>query len=297
MDLSKDVFEIDKVLKGIVPVGDNQCRFDYNKLECAIQAVVKKTLKTNNSNVTIADMAELPMTVPTFVVATKGLNAGGPPTLFRSYQCEGHNADKCYIWQAARATSAAPTFFKPATIDIPPPKATYVDGGLQNNNPAQLAISEARKIWTKAKQFAVVSIGTGRLKAVQITDAQGNSSSKGSRRAKVLKLIPGATTASRIPVGLQEVEKMAQACVDLVTNSEPAHQRLLEESTSTDPSKKFPYYRFNVERDMQDIGLEEWHRVEEMNTHTKVYMEERERVLVKNECVHALMNPPVMECK
>jgi patatin-like phospholipase/acyl hydrolase len=296
VDLSKDVFEIDKVLKGIVPVGDNQCRFDYNKLESAIQAVVKKKLKTKDSNIPMADTAEQAIVVPTFVVATKGLNAGGTPTLFRSYQCEGHNADKCYIWQAARATSAAPTFFKPTTIDIPPPKATYVDGGLQNNNPAQLAISEARKIWTKTKQFTVVSVGTGRLKAVRITD-QANFSSKGSRKVRVLSWIPYATTASRIPAGLQNVKKMAQACVDLVTNSEPAHQRLLEESTSTDPTKQFPYYRFNVERDMQDIGLEEWNKVEEMNTHTKVYMEERERVLVKNECVRALMTPPVMECK
>jgi predicted acylesterase/phospholipase RssA len=294
--LSEDVFEIDKVLKGVIPVGDDQCRFDYKKLEDAIQTVVKNKLKTENSNVPMADMAEIPITVPTFVVATKGLNAGGPPTLFRSYQCDGHNADKCYIWQAARATSAAPTFFKPTTIDIPPPKATYVDGGLQNNNPAQLAIYEAHKIWSKAKRFTLVSVGTGRLKAVRITDPQANSMSEGSRKVRILKWIPGANI-SRIPAGLGELKKMAQACVDLVTTSEPAHQRLLEDSTSTDPAKQFPYYRFNVERDMQDIGLEEWNKVEEMNMHTKVYMEERERVLIKNECVRALMNPPVMECK
>jgi predicted acylesterase/phospholipase RssA len=50
------------------------------------------------------------------------------------------------VWQAARATSAAPTYF-PEFHD----KASglvFWDGGLYNNNPSEIALSESRRIWT-----------------------------------------------------------------------------------------------------------------------------------------------------
>jgi predicted acylesterase/phospholipase RssA len=277
----------------VIPVGDDQCRFDYKKLEVEIKAIVLR--KLGDEKAAMAEKIVGSKTIPTFVVATKGLNAGGPPTLFRSYECEGHNADMCAIWEAARATSAAPTFFKPITIESPLPRATYVDGGLQNNNPTELARAEAQKIWPKAKRFCIVSVGTGRLKAIQITSASGKSGrSKGSN---VLKWIPGVTTASRVVAGSTSARNIAKACVDLVTNSEPVHQRLFKESNSSDPERQFPYHRFNVDRDMQDIGLQEWSKMEEMASHTAVYIEEGEGVLKRNKCVHDLMNSPNMECK
>ena len=33
LDLSKEVFKVDQVLAGHIPVGDDRCRFDYNILE------------------------------------------------------------------------------------------------------------------------------------------------------------------------------------------------------------------------------------------------------------------------
>ena len=160
---------MDQVLKGVIPIGDNQCRFDYKKLEEEIQCVVKKKLGNENESMasTYSDGAKM---VPTFVVATKGLNAEGPPTLFRSYQCKGHDANRCAIWEAGRATSAAPTFFKPIEISIPKPGGTFVDGGLAHNNPAELALSEAEKIWPKAKRFCLVSVGTGRLGSIRVVE-------------------------------------------------------------------------------------------------------------------------------
>jgi hypothetical protein len=44
MKLSKKVFEGDQVVKGIIPVGDEQCHFDYEQLEQAIKDVVKEKL-------------------------------------------------------------------------------------------------------------------------------------------------------------------------------------------------------------------------------------------------------------
>lgn len=74
---------------------------------------------------------------------------------------------------AARASSAAPTYFPAARIrELPPPGApepavgqnrvrTLVDGGLYANNPAMCAWVEARKLRPDARRFLVVSLGTG----------------------------------------------------------------------------------------------------------------------------------------
>jgi hypothetical protein len=247
MNLSKKVFEVDQVLKGVIPIGDDQCRFDYKQLEHAIKDVVRK--KLDDENARMADGAE---NVPTFVVATKGLHADGPPTLFRSYQCQGHSPSECAIWEAGRATSAVPTFFKPIKIEIPRPGTRFVDGGHMHNNPAELALSEAQRIWTSVKRFCIVSVGTGRLKCVRVVDVQSVGSKESDTDiSKVLWWIPGAQTTTRIPSGLTALKTIAEDCVKLTTNPEPVHQRLLKLALSADPGKKFPYHRFNVERDMQ----------------------------------------------
>ncbi len=58
------------------------------------------------------------------------------------------------LWEAARATSAAPTLF--------PPYGALIDGGVFINNPALSAYAAARRMWPEEPQL-VVSIGTGRM--------------------------------------------------------------------------------------------------------------------------------------
>jgi predicted acylesterase/phospholipase RssA len=60
------------------------------------------------------------------------------------------------IWQAARATSAALTYFDSITIN----NRTYSDGGLLYNNPISHVHSEASEVFPNRKQF-IVSLGTG----------------------------------------------------------------------------------------------------------------------------------------
>jgi len=279
-------------------MGDNQCRFDYQKLETAIKTLVEKKLL--DANAIMADSSDRPKNVPTFVVATKGLHADGPPTLFRSYQCTGYSADRCTIWEAVCATSAAPTFFKPIKIDIPPPGGTFVDGGLTHNNPAELALSEAQRIWDTVKRFCLVSLGTGRLKSVRVVDVRSNAVPGGeaSRTVRSSSLRPSKRirlqeTSSE---GLSALTKIGEMCVQLATSSEHTHQRLLRLSQSGDPDKRFPYHRFNVERDMHEIELQEWSQMEAIGAHTATYMEEGERESKRNHCIEDLTNPAPIQC-
>lgn len=68
-----------------------------------------------------------------------------------------------YYLDIARATSAAPTYFKPAQIqDIAHQKAyTLVDGGVAVNNPTMSACVHALKLFGRDNDFLVISIGTG----------------------------------------------------------------------------------------------------------------------------------------
>jgi predicted acylesterase/phospholipase RssA len=69
------------------------------------------------------------------------------------------------MWQAARATSAAPTYFEPAKLSSESGDDYFalVDGGVYANNPAMCAYAEARSIWPEEADLLVVSLGTGQL--------------------------------------------------------------------------------------------------------------------------------------
>jgi patatin-like phospholipase/acyl hydrolase len=64
------------------------------------------------------------------------------------------------MWMAARATSAAPTYFEPAELPIDSGSAVLVDGGVFVNNPAASAYAEAMRGW-HGEEVLVVSVGTG----------------------------------------------------------------------------------------------------------------------------------------
>jgi predicted acylesterase/phospholipase RssA len=66
----------------------------------------------------------------------------------------------CAVWQACRATSAAPTFFVPKQLEKDGTK--FVDGGVYANNPINVAVREARAVFGFDVKFrAIVSLGCG----------------------------------------------------------------------------------------------------------------------------------------
>ncbi len=82
----------------------------------------------------------------------------GTPWFFKSSFAARRKltGDDPYMWQAARATSAAPTFFSPAGFS----GGCFIDGGIFANNPALCAYAEAQRKRPQG-DFFTVSLGTG----------------------------------------------------------------------------------------------------------------------------------------
>lgn len=72
------------------------------------------------------------------------------------------NRDRVLMREVARATSAAPTYFEPAQVDLGYDYAACIDGGVFANNPALCAYVEAQKLWPGA-EVHLLSLGTGCL--------------------------------------------------------------------------------------------------------------------------------------
>jgi predicted acylesterase/phospholipase RssA len=96
------------------------------------------------------------------VIPSYDLSKPGPFIFKRSYTIDDI-ANDVKMWQVARATSAAPTYFEPARVAAFKDEGDHalVDGGVYACNPAIAAYSDAVRLWTGAAEIHVVSIGTG----------------------------------------------------------------------------------------------------------------------------------------
>lgn len=102
------------------------------------------------------------------------------PHFFKSWKARGYELDKetsrdnnFQLVDVCRSTSAAPTFFSPALVKNETGKSfPLIDGGVFANNPAMCAYVAARRLYPKADEYIVVSLGTGSLvKPVKYADA------------------------------------------------------------------------------------------------------------------------------
>ncbi|KAF5570135.1 calcium-independent phospholipase A2 [Fusarium phyllophilum] len=146
-------------------LGQTQARFDSGGPKAAIE----KTLKDRGLSPTDSMFDSCEPNCKVFVCATSKLDAA--VCRFRSYNSHKSSVSAT-ICQAARATSAATTFFNPVSIG----GMKFVDGALGANNPGDQVEEEATEIWcpsTGNLQPLVkccISIGTGRLPAYNIDD-------------------------------------------------------------------------------------------------------------------------------
>jgi len=166
----------------------------------------------------------------------------GIPVLFRSYQSQETHSG-CKIWEAARATSAAPTFFKHIEIGN---KQPFIDGGLGCNNPSKLVLKEAQVVFPTHQIGCLVSIGAGQAEVISIG-------------------VPGFFQQI-VPTHILDALK------GISTDCERMHEDislLFANSSNT-------YFRINVEQGMQDIKHSEWEKMANVEAHTIQYLRKKE---------------------
>lgn len=79
------------------------------------------------------------------------------PIIFSNIYDPNYFGQEFSTVNVALSTSAAPIYLPPINID----NELYMDGGVYQNNPANLAISMGRRIKPFAKRICVLSLGTG----------------------------------------------------------------------------------------------------------------------------------------
>ncbi len=128
------------------------------------------------------------------VVASQENHRGYTKLMFRTYQPEVERDRGIYsgdMWEAGRATSAAPSFF-PAHVLADGRRC--VDGGIVANNPVKLAMEEAADIGSGRPVGLLVSLGCGRPVHYERQGAENNGDRGGSGLLSVAKNVKATMT-------------------------------------------------------------------------------------------------------
>ncbi len=208
-------------------------KFDHKPLERILKA------KLGNARVKDA-LKEL-------LITSYDMHAGSPYFFKRWRAREKPGKRDHALWQAVRASSAAPTFFEPFHLKKASPKydKSLVDGGVFANNPAMCAYTEGVKRKPAAKTILLVSLGTG---------------DPDFGRAAKRKKYPYAKAKDWGVIGW--ARPVINIMMDGVTDTVDHQMRhVLVDDETARPSKPQTYFRFQTgltdkTRDMDDANNE-----------------------------------------
>ncbi|KAL0781512.1 hypothetical protein CaCOL14_002847 [Colletotrichum acutatum] len=181
--------------------------------------------------------------------------------LFRTYKGSSNCAHNVEIWEAARATSAAPTFFHPISIEVEAERDQYVDGAVTYNNPARLVLSEAESYFGPRRTLGfLLSLGTG----LKVSDKKVNVVPQGQLVDRPIMARKGS--GALFSRGTIKILKHAKASL---TDSEPEHQALEQRFQKT----PYAYWRLNLDRGAADIKLNEYKKMGLLRAATERYIQ------------------------
>ena len=141
----------------------------------------------------------------------------------------------CTVWEAARATSAAATFFDPIQIG----RQKFVDGATGFNNPVEVVLEETLSVWPDAvsRIQCLVSIGTG----------IGDMKDFGDNMKEVIETLKA-----------------------IATETETTEKRFFNNHAALGIGDR--YFRFNVDRGMSGIGLDEHKKMDKIEAGAELYL-------------------------
>jgi hypothetical protein len=187
------------------------------------------------------------------------------PRLFRTWKSDKSPGYNALIWEAGRATSAAPPFFKRILIGNPGLQEEFIDGALGCNNPVLSLVEEARREFEpNTKVGCIVSIGTGKPKVAEF-----------KKPGHIQRMLPASV-------------ELVKTVAKLATSSE-SDASVVEARYQNCPGL---YHRLNVETGLEEISLEEWEKLAEVKTQTLAYLETGDANRRIDKIVDSLLGKP-----
>ncbi|EFB24729.1 hypothetical protein PANDA_001517, partial [Ailuropoda melanoleuca] len=189
--LGSDVFS-QNVIVGTVKMSWSHAFYDSQTWE--------NILKDRMGSSLMIETARNP-TCPKVAAVSTIVNRGITPKafVFRNYGhfpgINSHYLGGCQykMWQAIRASSAAPGYFAEYALG----NDLHQDGGLLLNNPSALAMHECKCLWPDVPLECIVSLGTGRYES----DVR-NSVTYTSLKTKLSNVINSATDTEEVHIML-----------------------------------------------------------------------------------------------
>ncbi|OAA66300.1 Acyl transferase/acyl hydrolase/lysophospholipase [Cordyceps fumosorosea ARSEF 2679] len=215
--------------------------FDERRLEAAVRRVLVARLGQGRGDEKLFDRSDGRCRV---FVCAKVLQVADAPRLFRTYDASGTEPSDCRIWEACRATMAAPAYFKGINIGVESERETFVGAGLGCNDPIQEVLAEARRVFPAYRKIAcAVSIGTGTKRA-----PKARSGLPLTTRRKAIERLEAFATSE---------DDKAQAGAKFDKASEA-------------------YFRLNVDGCLGSVGLENWRELGQVRSLTTRYLDQNE---------------------
>lgn len=216
--LGSDVFK-QNVIVGTVKMGWSHAFYDSD--------IWEKMLKEKMGSNLMIETARN-STCPKVAAVSTIVNRGTPlkAFVFRNYNhfpgVKSHYIGGCQykLWQAIRASSAAPGYFQEYVLG----NDLHQDGGLLLNNPSALAVHECKCLWPNVPLQCLISLGTGRYESEGKTNVTYTS-----LKAKLTNVISSATDT-------EEVHTMLDAL--LPSDTYFRFNPLMNEDIALDESRK-----------------------------------------------------------
>lgn len=219
-----------------------------------LEAEVRKILEARTGDPDTRMIQESHPACRVFVCATRMHTASS--ILLRTYRPRdpGQANHSVKVWQAARATSAAPPLFDPITIEDC--GLTLLDGAFRLNNPINETLSEACDLDPHREYGCVISLGTG------VADVPSLENSR-------------------------FLLKAAHACVQISLDCEEVASKFLKGPTGRRIHEAGRYFRFNVPQKLHAVGIDDWERHEAVQEYVERYLETMGQQLDK--CARTLL--------
>ncbi|KAM6320988.1 calcium-independent phospholipase A2-gamma [Aegotheles albertisi] len=185
--LGSDVFK-QNVIVGTVKMGWSHAFYDSDIWEKML-----KEKMGSNLMIETARNSKCPKVAAVSTIVNRGTPLKA--FVFRNYNhfpgVKSHYIGGCQykLWQAIRASSAAPGYFQEYVLG----NDLHQDGGLLLNNPSALAVHECKCLWPDVPLQCLVSLGTGRYESEGKTNVTYTS-----LKAKLTNVISSATDTEEV---------------------------------------------------------------------------------------------------